>query len=261
MKALINALLVAGIASFLVVAPSHAQGTLDEIIKRGRIIVGVSLSTPPYGILNEKMEPDGFDVDIAKVVARDLGVKVELVDTASQSRIPYLTSGKVDVVISSFGILAERAKAVMFSNSIYVDEQLVIAPKTIKMESYQDLVGKKIGVTRGTTNDILLTQNALPGTQILRYEDAATGNQALFSGQVDGIVSGRAAAFAITKETDKFEPKFPMRRSPMSIGVRRGDFDLLQWVNTEVMLLWYSGELQALQQKWIGSANSEVPRF
>jgi len=242
-------------------AMAQATSTLDEIVQRGKILVGISLSTPPYGMTDANMAPAGFDVAMAKLVARDLGVELEIVDQVSQSRIPSLTSNKVDIVISSLGITAERAKAIMYTNAIYVDEQMVIAPADAQMATLQDLVGKRVGVTRATTNDTLITEQALEGTNIQRFEDDSATNQALFSGQVDAIVSGVAAANAINKETDQFQRKFAVRQSPMGIGVRRGDFDLHQWLNTEIMLLWNSGEIQAAQREWLGIVNDELPRF
>lgn len=242
-------------------AMAQAANTLDEIVARGKIVVGISLSTPPYGMTDANLRPAGFDVAIANLVARDLGVELEILDQVSQSRIPNLTSNKVDIVISSLGITAERAKAIWYTNAIYVDEQMVIAPASAAIASLEDLVGKRVGVTRSTTNDTIITEKAVEGTNIQRFDDDAATNQALFSGQVDAIVSGVAAANAINKETDQFERKFAVRQSPMGIGVRRGDADLHQWLNTEIMLLWNSGEIQAAQQEWLGVVNQELPRF
>ena len=242
-------------------ASAQTSKAFDDIVKRGKLIVGISLSTPPYGMTDASMQPSGFDVAIAKLLARDLGVQLEIVDQVSQARIPNLTSGKVDILVSSFGITAERAKTVMYSNAIYVDEQMVIAPAKSKLPDLQSLVGKRVGVTRSTTNDTIITEKAVQGTNIQRFDDDATTNQALFSGQVDAIVSGVAAANAINKQTKDFERKFAVRQSPMGIGVRRGEYDLLQWLNTEVMLLWTAGEIQAAQQQWLGLVNKELPRF
>jgi polar amino acid transport system substrate-binding protein len=263
MKSIFKALAVVAalVAAPLGSGPAQAQqgNTLDQIIQRGTLIVGISLSTPPYGLTDSNMKPAGFDVAVANLLARDLGVKLQVVDQVSQARIPNLTSGKVDILVSSFGITAERAKAVMYSNSIYVDEQMVIAPKGSNFARLEDLVGKRVGVTRSTTNDTVITQKAVKGTVIQRFEDDSTTNQALFSGQVDAIVSGVAAANAINKQTDAFERKFAVRQSPMGIGVRKGDFELLQWLNTEVMMLWTSGELQQAQKDWLGLVNAETP--
>lgn len=242
-------------------AMAQAANTLDEIVARGKLVVGISLSTPPYGMTDANMKPAGFDVAIANLIARDLGVELEILDQVSQARIPNLTSNKVDIVISSLGITAERAKAIWYTNSIYVDEQMVIAPTSASINSLEDLVGKRVGVTRSTTNDTIITEKAVEGTNIQRFDDDAATNQALFSGQVDAIVSGVAAANAINKETDQFQRKFAVRQSPMGIGVRRGDSDLHQWLNTEIMLLWTAGEIQAAQQEWLGIVNEDLPRF
>jgi polar amino acid transport system substrate-binding protein len=239
----------------------QTTNTFDEIIKRGKIVVGISLSTPPYGMTDASMKPSGFDVAVANLIARDLGVKLEIVDQVSQARIPNLTTGKVDIVVSSLGITAERAKAIMYTNSIYVDEQMVIAPTASKLDNLEALAGKRVGVTRASTNDTIITQKAVQGTNIQRFEDDASTNQALFTGQVDAIVSGVAAANAINAQTDKFARKFAVRQSPMGIGVRRGDYDLHQWLNTEIMMLWSGGELQAAQKQWLGIVNEDVPRF
>lgn len=255
------ALAAAATAALSSATLAQATSTLDQIVQRGKIVVGISLSTPPYGMTDANLQPAGFDVAMARLIARDLGVELEILDQVSQARIPNLTSEKVDILISSFGITAERAKAVMYTNAIYVDEQMVIAPAGAEMASLEDLVGKRVGVTRSTTNDTLITEKAIEGTNIQRFEDDAATNQALFSGQVDAIVSGVAAANAINKETDQFQRKFAVRQSPMGIGVRRGDFDLHQWLNTEIMLLWNSGEIQAAQEEWLGLVNDELPRF
>lgn len=242
-------------------AMAQAASTLDEIVARGKIIVGISLSTPPYGMTDADLKPAGFDVAIANLIARDLGVELEILDQVSQSRIPNLTSNKVDIIVSSLGITAERAKTIMYTNAIYVDEQMVIAPTSAAITSLNDLVGKRVGVTRSTTNDTIITEKAVEGTNIQRFDDDAATNQALFAGQVDAIVSGVAAANAINAQTDQFQRKFAVRQSPMGIGVRRGDADLHQWLNTEIMLLWNSGDIQAAQQQWLGVTNPDLPRF
>jgi len=244
-------------------AQAAAGNTLDTVSKRGTLIVGVSLGTPPYGITNTDMEPDGYDVAVAKLLARELGVKPQIVDTVAANRIPSLTSGKVDVVISSFSITPERAKAIAFSNAIYVDQQVAVAPKPVTMAGLADMKGQRIGVTRSTTNDIVLTRRAPEGTSIQRYDDDASTNQALLAGQVQAIVSSGALAAAIKDRNAALalETKFVVSEAPMAIGLRRGDADWLHWINTCLFMLWTNRDLQALQQRWMGAANAEQPRF
>lgn len=238
-------------------------GTLDTIIKRGSLIVGTSLGTPPYGLTNSNMEPDGYDVGTAKLIAKELGVKVQIVDIVAANRIPSLTSGKVDIVISSFSITSERAKAIAFSNCVFVDQQVALAPKSLVLTGNADLKGKRIGVTRSTTNDIAVTRHAPEGTDIQRYDDDASTSQALLAGQVQAIVTSAALGVAIRDRNPALalETKYVVSQAPMAIGLRRGDADLLHWVNTALFMLWTNQEIQPLQQKWMGTVNAELPRY
>lgn len=240
------------------VMPALAQGSgesdLDTIIKRGTINVGVGLGTPPYGFTNAQMQPDGYDVNVAKLIARDLGVKLNLVDTTAANRIPNLTSGKLDIVIYSFSITPERAKVIAFTDTYYVDKQVYVAPSAKPIDSLDGLAGKSVGVTRASTNDIVTTKLAPKGTNIQRYDDDATTSQALLSNQVDGIVTSGALANAIEQQNPDLKTAFTVDSAPMAIGLRRNDPDLLHWLNTEIFWLKTTGEIQALQKKFMGGA-------
>jgi polar amino acid transport system substrate-binding protein len=209
------------------------------------------------------MEPDGYDVNIAKLLAQQLGVKIAIVDIVAANRIPSLTTGKVDLVISSFSITPERAKAIAFSNAVYVDQQVAIGPKAVDMPTVASLAGKRIGVTRSTTNDIALTKQAPPGTEIQRYDDDASTNQALLAGQVQGIVTSGALAAAIRGRSPALalETKFVVSEAPMAAGLRRDDLEWLHWVNTTLFMLWTNKQIQPLQQQWMGVVNQDLPRF
>lgn len=258
--------LVIGLAAVLAtVLPANAQNapaqsTLDTIIQRGTINVGVGLGTPPYGLVDGSMQPDGYDVSVAKLIARDLGVKVNIVDTTAANRIPNLTSGKLDIVIYSFSITAERAKAIAFTSTYYVDQQVYVGPADKAIGAIEELKGKKIGVTRASTNDIVMTRKAVEGVQLQRYDDDASTSQALFAGQVEGIVTSGALARAVEERNPKLKKQYVVSQAPMGIGLRRNDPDFLHWLNTELFMLQSTGELQALQKKWMGG-EVDLPRF
>ncbi len=258
------AALPAALAAATVPARAEAAGgNLDAVIKRGTLTVGVSLGTPPYGLTNAQMEPDGYDVGLAKLIARELGVKAEIVDTVAANRIPSLTAGKVDIVISSFSITSERAKAIAFTNCVFVDQQVAVAPKGLALAGNDDLKGKRVGVTRATTNDIVVTRSAPQGTLIQRYDDDASTSQAMLAGQVQAIVTSAALAAAIRDRNpaQELQVKYVVAEAPMAIGLRRGDPDLLHWLNTAIFMLWTTKEIQALQQRWMGTVNADLPRY
>lgn len=253
--------LAIGLAAILATSmAAKAESVLDTIIQRGTINVGVGLGTPPYGLVDGNMQPDGYDVSVAKLIARDLGVKINIVDTTAANRIPNLTSGKLDIVIYSFSITAERAKTIAFTSTYYVDQQVYVGPADKPITKIEELSGKKIGVTRASTNDIVMTKKAVDGVQLQRYDDDASTSQALFAGQVEGIVTSGALARAVEEHNPKLKKQYVVSQAPMGIGLRRNDPDFLNWLNTELFMLESTGELQALQKKWMGG-EVELPRY
>ena len=98
-------------AAMLATASARAQ-TVDEIVKRGEIVIGIDLTNPPWGFLDEKQEPTGFDPAYAKLVADKMGVKLKIERVNSPGRIPFLQSGRIDMVLSTLSITAERANSV-----------------------------------------------------------------------------------------------------------------------------------------------------
>jgi len=252
--------LIALVMCFLVGA-ARAESTLDTVTKRGTLIVGISLGTPPFGITNDKMEPDGYDVGLAKLLARDLGVKLQIQDIVASARVPSITAGKVDIVISSFSITGERAKAIAFSNPVFMDQQVMLAPKDKALGSLADMKGKRIGVTRSSTNDIAVTKQAPEGTVIQRFDDDASTNQAMLAGQIDGMVTSGGLAKVLSNRTPGLETRFVVSQAPMAIGLRRDDMEWLHWINTALFLDWTNRDIPALQEKWFGSANAALPAF
>ena len=248
--------------SLVVLAAFGASaGTLDDVLKRKKILIGIDLGVPPYGLTNKEQQPDGYDVDVAKLMAKDLGVELEIVPLTGPNRVPYLLTNKVDVVVATFGITPQRAQSVSFSMPYVALSLVVLGPADKKITNMAETKGLKVGVTRGTTQDIDFTRLAPEGSQITRFEDDATTTVALLSGQVDIIATADLLAVEIAKRNpDKnLEIKFPIRVSPGAIGMRRGDPDWLQWVNTFVYFHKLNGDLNALFEKWAGQKLPELP--
>jgi polar amino acid transport system substrate-binding protein len=248
-------------ASLLLGSAARAESTLDAVVKRGTLIVGISLGTPPFGITNGEMEPDGYDVGVAKLLARDLGVKLQIQDIVGSARVPSITAGKVDIVISSFSITAERAKVIAFSNPVFIDQQVMLAPKGTALASIADMKGKRIGVTRSSTNDIVVTKFAPSGTTIQRFDDDASTDQAMLAGQIDGMVTSGGLAKVLAQRTPALETKFVVSQAPMAVGLRIDDPEWLHWINTALFLDWTNRDIPALQEKWFGAANASLPAF
>jgi len=229
-----------------------ADSTLDQILKRGKLIVGIGLGAPPFGMYDANKQPSGFDVDLAKLIAQDLKVEIEWVDTTSVNRIPYLLTNKVDITIATFGPTPERAKQVAFTKP-YVSWNLVLLgwKKDREIKSYKDLKGKTIAVTRGTTQDIAITKLA-PEAKIVRYEDDPVAMLAFEQKKADVLPTAEVLALKKVKDNKEMEIKGIVARSWAAMAVRRGDPDWLQWINT--FMDWHGGqgEFADLYEKWTG---------
>ena len=255
--------LIVATVSLAAAAPSAMADELEDIIQAGVIKIAVPADFPPFGSVGKAGEVEGYDVEVARLVARDLGVKLQLVPLTSPNRVPYLLTGKVDLVISSLGANPERAKVIAFTDAYGPFYAGIFGDAKAQLKSAPDLAGKTVGVTRGTIEDTELARLAPKTATIQRFEDNNATLSALASGKVDLIATGSAAASAFAqKNPGKAEKKFVLRDSPVHIGVRKGEPDLVGWLN--VFIHYHQkpgGELDALAQKWLGESLAGLPPF
>ncbi|HYG90273.1 MAG TPA: transporter substrate-binding domain-containing protein [Azospirillum sp.] len=250
-------LAVAGVlvaAAFGLAAPSQAQ-TVDEIKSKGKVTIGMLVDFPPFGITNAQNEPDGYDADVAKLLAKHMGVPVEIVPVTGPNRIPYLLTNKVDLLVASLGITEERAKQVQFSQPYAAIEIGVLAPQKTAIKDAADLSGKRVGVARASTQDQSLTAVAPKDARIMRFDDDASAVQAMLSGQVDALGISNVVAQQIKKMAPQanFEMKFVLKSQVQGIAMRQGQEALLKWVNDFLATVKGNGELNAIHQKWLGT--------
>lgn len=233
-------------------APGHGKAqTTDEIIRRGKVVIAIDTTVPPYGMLDANNQPAGIDVDVANLIGKNLKVPVEFVTVNSPGRIPALLSNRVDMVVAIFSITAERALQVAFSIPYAGQSAVLIAPKGTNIKGPEDLKGMRVGVTRGALEDGALTQMNPEGMTLLRFDDGPSVAQALLSGQLDAMGGGDYGEIYLRKgaKGEEYEQKFPLRAAHFGIGVRRGNPELVQWLNTFVYQIKNSGELDAISRK------------
>lgn len=244
-----------------VTAPVAMADQLQEILDSGTISIGVPENFPPFGSVGETFEHEGYDVDVAKLIAEDLGVELKIVPITSSQRIPFLSSGQIDLVVSSMGANPERAKSIWFSSAYAPFFSGAFASTDLDISSPADLAGLKAGVTGGTIEDLELSKDLPKGAELIRFGDNAATISAYLAGQVDVIVTGNTVAANMGEDNPKLglETKFIVRQSPAFIGVRSGETNMLQWVNVFVLHKTLGGVLNELSVKWLGQELPDLP--
>lgn len=237
--------------------PARAD-TLDTIKSRKKLMVAIDLGSPPFGQTDAQMQPAGSDVETAKLLAADWGMPLEIVQVTSPNRVPFLLTGKADMVIASFSVTEERQKVIDFSRPYGVIQIVVAAKKGTDIKDYAALAGKRVGTTRGSSNDKEFT-SLNTGAQIVRYDDDATLVTALVSGQVDIMAtSPQIMATANTRAGgDPFEVKLVIKTNPYAIGIRKGDTALKAALDQWIAANLENGKLREIYKKYNGVALPE----
>ncbi|MEY3553406.1 MAG: hypothetical protein RL735_1754 [Pseudomonadota bacterium] len=228
---------------------------LADIMKNKVLRVAVPQDFPPFGSVGPDMQPRGYDIDTAALIAKELGVKLELVPVSSANRLPFLQTKKVDLVISSLGKNAEREKQIDFTVAYAPFYSGVFGPASVKVAAAADLSKKTIGVTRGALEDLELSKIVPADADVRRFEDNNTTIAAFLSGQVQMIATGNVVAAAILEKNppNRPEPKFVIKDSPCFIGLNKDEPALLAKVNEILKKTKADGSLDAVSKKWLGA--------
>ena len=245
------ALAFAGAALAAFAPPAHADA-LDSITKAGVVRVGVFEDYPPFGSIGPDMQPQGYDIDVANLIGKALGVKVELVAVTGDNRMAYLADHKADMLLS-VGQTPEREKVIDFSQPYAPYYLAVFGPKSLKVKDANDLAGKSISVARGTLEDLSVTKIAPPSANIKRFDDPNGAISAFLSGQVQLMVVGNDVGATILARHPANDPeqKFSLFSSPDHVGLNKNEPRLLKKVDDTIARARKDGTMNAISQKWL----------
>jgi polar amino acid transport system substrate-binding protein len=220
---------------------SKTSNSISAIKKRGTIKIGVFSDKAPFGYVDSNGKNQGFDVVIAKRFAKDLlgdESKVEFVLVDAASRVAYLESKKVDIIMANFTVTAERAEKVDFTNPYMKVSLGIVSPDSAKITSVDQLKGKKVIIAKGTTAETFLTKN-YPDIELVKYEQYSEIFQALKDKRGDAIVNDNTEVIAWAKENPGYTVGVATLGGEDTIApaVSKGNKELLEWVNTELVTL------------------------
>jgi polar amino acid transport system substrate-binding protein len=225
---------------------------LEDITKAGTVRIGLFEDFPPFASLGSDMKLQGYDVEMADKLAAALGVKPEIVGITGQNRIPYLSEGKVDLLLS-IGFSDERAKVVDFTDPYAPYYIAVMGPEEVEVKDAAGLAGKTIAVNRGTLEDTEVTKVAPADADIQRYNDYNGVISAFLSGQAQLMVVGNDVGATILAKNPAIKPveKFQLLTSPSNMAVKKGETALQKKLNDTLIEMKKNGTLNEMAVKWL----------
>ena len=217
----------------------------------GKLIMATNAEFPPY----EYHDGDavvGIDAEIAKAIADELGMELEIEDIAFDSIIPEIVSGKADMGLAGMTVTEDRMQSVDFSNTYAKASQKIIVTEDSEIVSPDDLKGVIVGVQLGTTGDIYVSDLEADGTTVERYSKGFEAVQALSQGKIDAVVIDGEPAKTFVAETEGLkilEESFTDEE--YAIAVKKGNTELLEKINGALKTLKDNGTLDEIVAKYI----------
>ena len=213
--------------------------TLDEIRESGTVNIGVFSDKNPFGYVDENGTYQGYDVYFAERIGKDLGVEINYVSTEAASRVEYLETGKVDIVLANFTVTEERAKAVDFALP-YMNVALGVVSHEDRVIESLDQIGAddQVIVISGTTAETYLTENN-PEIKLQKFDTYAAAKTAFENGTGVAWANDNTEVIAFSLENEGYVVGIPSLGSQDTIApaVSKGNSTLLDWLNEEIVSL------------------------
>ncbi len=230
---------------------------VDEIKKRGELIVGISGDFPPFEshkMVGGKDTIVGFDVDFAQAIADKLGVKLRFTETSFNGLVPMLQSDKVDVIISGMSSSKDRAKSVDFSDIYYSNKSILLVKKSSKITSIDDVKGKTIAAQLGSMQETAVKNTDANVKQVNLVTDAV---MELANSKVDGALVDEVVAKKFTSNNKDLKAVYISEMSDNGGGtaaaVKKGNKDLVKFINGVLKDLKDNAKYKKMEDKWFGA--------
>ena len=218
---------------------SAGYRTLEEIQASGKVTIGVFSDKSPFGYVDENGEYQGYDVYFGNRIAQDLGVELEYVSTEAASRIEYLQTGKVDIILANFPVTPERAEEVDFALP-YMNVALGVVSHNDRVITDLSQVGAddQVIVISGTTAETYLTKNN-PEIKLQKFDTYAAAKSAFENGTGVAWANDNTEVIAFAAENEGYTVGIDSLGSADTIApaVTKGNESLLNWLNEEIVKL------------------------
>lgn len=219
-------------------AASGSYRTVDQIKESGEIAIGVFSDKNPFGYVDNDGKFQGYDVYFAERIAKDLGVELKLVPVEAASRVEFLETAKVDIILANFTVTDERKEKVDFALPYMKVALGVVSPDSAIITDAEQLNGKTLIVVKGTTAESYFTEN-YPDVKLQKYDEYNEAYSALQDGRGDAFSTDNTEVLAWSMNNPGFTVGVESLGSTDAIApaVTKGNETLLNWINDEITAL------------------------
>jgi polar amino acid transport system substrate-binding protein len=234
------------------------ESTIEQITRRGTIRVGMDVFVP-WAMKDKKGELIGFEIDVAKQLAEDMGVKVEFVPTKWSGIIPALLAGKFDVIIGGMGVTPQRNMKINFTNPYYYSNQGVLANvEKSKGFALADFNSPDVNLAaRLGSNAALAAKKNFPKAKLRLFDDEPAAVQEVRNGRVHAMVASQPLPAHMAADTPDLLVSYDeqLMKEPIAFGVRKGDFDTVNFFNNWIEMVKSKGWIEERYAYWFLSRN------
>jgi glutamate transport system substrate-binding protein len=245
---------------------SFAEGTtMARLNQAGTVTVGTKFDQPLFGLKNLEGKPEGFDVEIAKLIAGELGIaadKVNFIEAVSANREPFIQQDKVDFVVATYTINDKRKEVVDFAGPYYEAGQDIMVAKgnPEAIAGPDDLAGKKVCSVTGSTPAENIREN-YPQAELTEFDVYSKCAEALKNGQVQAVTTDNVILLGlISQDPEAFElVGKPFTKEPYGIGLKKGDTEFRNFINDTLEKIEQDGRWLAAWDATAGKVATEKP--
>jgi glutamate transport system substrate-binding protein len=230
-----------------------ANTTLGKIQRNGEITIGVKYDVPPFGFRNPQSgEVEGFDVDVGREIATELGVEPKFVEAISDNRIPFLERGTVDLILSTMTINQERDMEIDFSEPYYIARGRILVPGDSDIRGLEDLAGNSVCTALGSTYEETIREDA-PDADLQLVDTYSECLERLQNGSIDAISTDDVILTGMIIQDDTLQMVGdPLTVEPYGVGIKQGETQLKRVVDRVLRDMEQDGRWEEIYQEWVG---------